>query len=206
MIRAVAVVSLLSLLVMVLYLPAAHPAERFLQQLRAELQTSAEYWGRDATTEMLARALGMQTSARDATALPSTHDAPPLQTLDAAVSTEMSAVNQRLFNNSYFRSIEALFMLASFRLSMLLKWLPWLTLFALPVAMDGHWHRIIQAKEFQQHDPEMFAIWACSAILATCATVLGLVVPASLHPLVMPCAPGLVIVLAGMAWRSFHRR
>ena len=36
MIRAVAVVSLLILLVLVLYVPAAHPPERFLAQLRAE--------------------------------------------------------------------------------------------------------------------------------------------------------------------------
>ena len=36
MIRAVAVLSLLVLLVLVLYAPSAHPPERFLAQLRAE--------------------------------------------------------------------------------------------------------------------------------------------------------------------------
>ena len=35
MIRAVAVLSLLVLLVLVLYVPSAHPPERFLAQLRA---------------------------------------------------------------------------------------------------------------------------------------------------------------------------
>ena len=36
MIRAVAILSLVSLLVLVLYLPSAHPPERFIAQLRAE--------------------------------------------------------------------------------------------------------------------------------------------------------------------------
>ena len=41
MIRAVAAVSLLILLVLVLYVPAAHPPERFLAQLRAEHEAAA---------------------------------------------------------------------------------------------------------------------------------------------------------------------
>jgi hypothetical protein len=206
MIRGVAVISLLSLLILVLYLPAAHPPERFLQQLRLEMGRCAEFWGEEMATDMLDKALGMQTSARGATALPSSHDAPSTKTLGGAVATEMGAVNQRLFNNAYFRSVEALFMLASFRLAMMLQWLPWLSLLALPLVLDGHWHRVIKAKEFRQHDPEMFAIWACFGITGACATVLGLVFPITLHPLVMPGSPVVILVLAGLAWRSYHRR
>ena len=43
MIRVVAVVSLLCLLVLVLYLPSAHPPERFLAQLRIEHQATAAF-------------------------------------------------------------------------------------------------------------------------------------------------------------------
>jgi hypothetical protein len=206
MIRGVAVISLLSLLILVLYLPAAHPPERFLQQLRLEMGRCAEFWGEAVATDMLDRAMGMQTSARGVTALPPSHDAPSTKSLEGAVATEMGAVNQRLFNNAYFRSVEALFMLASFRLAMMLQWLPWLSLLAAPLALDGHWHRVIKAKEFRQHDPEMFAIWACFGITGACATVLGLVFPITLHPLVMPGAPLPILALVGMAWRSYHRR
>ena len=45
MIRVVAVVSLVCLLVLVLYLPSAHPPERFLAQLRTEHEATAAYWG-----------------------------------------------------------------------------------------------------------------------------------------------------------------
>ena len=206
MIRGVAVISLLSLLIMVLYLPAAHPPERFLQQLHLEIGLCSEFWGQQVATDMLDRAMDMQTSARGATALPSAHDAPSTKTLGGAVATEMGAVNQRLFNNAYFRSVEALFMLASFRLAMMLQWLPWLSLLALPLVLDGHWHRVIKAKEFRQHDPEMFAIWACFGITSSCASVLGMAIPLTLHPLVTPGAPMLIIVMLGMAWRSYHRR
>jgi hypothetical protein len=206
MIRGVAVISLLSLLILVLYLPAAHPPEWFLQQLRLEMGRCAEFWGEAVATDMLDRAMGMQTSARGVTPTPSSHDAPSTKNLEGAVATEMGAVNQRFFNNAYFRSVEALFMLASFRLAMMLQWLPWLALLALPLVLDGHWHRVIKAKEFRQHDPEMFAIWACLGISGSCAAVLGLVFPITLHPMVLPGAPLLILMLAGMAWRSYHRR
>ena len=43
MIRVVAVVSLVCLLVMVLYLPSAHPPERFLAQLRTEFKAKRNF-------------------------------------------------------------------------------------------------------------------------------------------------------------------
>jgi hypothetical protein len=45
MIRAIAVVSLLALLVLVLYVPSANPPERFVAQLRAEYGMAAGFWG-----------------------------------------------------------------------------------------------------------------------------------------------------------------
>ena len=59
MIRAVAVLSLLVLLVLVLYLPSAHPPERFLAQLRAEHELATAYWGAEPASHLLDRALAM---------------------------------------------------------------------------------------------------------------------------------------------------
>jgi hypothetical protein len=118
----------------------------------------------------------------------------------------MSSVNQRLFNNAYFRSVDALLLLASYRLSTLLEWLPWLAVFVLAAVVDGGLARLIKSKEFLQHDPEMFALYASLGIVILCATVIGFVLPAMLHPLLLPCVPLVVGVLAGRALGCFHRR
>lgn len=118
----------------------------------------------------------------------------------------MSSVNQRLFNNAYFRSVDALLLLASYRLSTLLEWLPWLSGFVLAALVDGGFVRLIKAKEFLQHDPEMFALYASLGIMILCATVIGFVLPAMLHPLLLPCVPLVVGVLIGRAVGCFHRR
>ena len=206
MIRVVTVVSLLSLLVLVLYLPSAHPPERFLTQLRTEHQATAAFWGETPALRILSRALGMQDAARQATPVPSAADAPPSSALGGAVAHEMASVNQRLFDNAYFRSIDALVLLAAFRLSTLLEWLPWLAAFALAVLVDGGIVRLIKSKEFRQHDPELFALFACLAIAVACATVVGFVIPLTLHPLVMPAVPIAIGVLVSRALASFHRR
>lgn len=206
MIRVVAVVSLLCLLVLVLYLPSAHPPERFLAQLRIEHQATAAFWGEAPALRILSRALGMQDAARQATPVLSATDTLPSSALGGAVAHEMASVNQRLFDNAYFRSIDALVLLAAFRLSTLLEWLPWLTAFALAVLADGGIVRLIKSKEFRQHDPELFALYACLAIVVACATVVGFVVPLTLHPLVMPGIPIAISVLLSRAVGSFHRR
>ena len=96
--------------------------------------------------------------------------------------------------------------LAAFRLSTLLEWLPWLAAFASAVLADGWIVRVIKSKEFRQHDPELFALYACLAIVVACATVVGFVVPVTLHPLVMPVVPIAISVLLSRAVASFHRR
>ena len=88
----------------------------------------------------------------------------------------------------------------------MLEWLPWLTAFVLAVLADGGIVRLIKSKEFRQHDPELFALYACLAIVVACATVVGFVVPLTLHPLVMPGIPIAISVLLSRAVGSFHRR
>lgn len=206
MIRAMAVASLLSLLVLVLYVPSAHPPERFVEQLRTEYTHAVVFWGTDAGARMLSRAMSMQESARQASPVPSSKDAAPVGGVNAAVGREMTSVNQRLFNNPYFRSIDALLLLASFRLAMLLEWLPWLLAFPFAAMVDGYLVRMVKAKEFLHHSPEMFALYVSLAILTSCATILAFVLPITLHPLVVPCVPVVIGTLIGTAIRDFHRR
>jgi hypothetical protein len=109
---------------------------------------------------MLDRAVRMQEATANVTPIPAAKDAPLTTGVNGAVSQEMSAVNQRLFDNTYFRSVDALLLLASYRLATLLEWLPWLTAFVLAALVDGGLTRLVKAKEFLQHDPEMFALYA----------------------------------------------
>lgn len=206
MIRTSAVLSLVILLILVLYVPSAHPPHRFLAQLRTEHEVAVVYWGSDAATHMLDRAISVQEKTASATPIPAVKDAPSTTSMNGAVSREMSSVNQRLFNNSYFRSVDALLLLASYRLSTLLEWLPWLGVFVLAAVADGGFARLIKAKEFIQHDPEMFALYTSLGIVVLCAAVIGFVLPVTLHPLLLPCVPLLFGILAGRAVGCLHRR
>lgn len=206
MIRIVAVISLLCLLVLVLYLPSVHPAQRFLAQLRVEHEAITAFWGDAPASRILSRALSLLDSAREVTPVPSASDAPPASALDSAVAREMTSLNRRLFDNAYFRSIDALVLLASYRLSTLLEWLPWLAAFCVAALVDGGVVRVLRSREFRQHDPELFAAFTCLAIVAACAAVVGFVVPVMLHPLVMPSVPLLMSLLLSRALANFHRR
>ncbi len=206
MIRATAILSLVFLLILVLYLPSTHPPERFVAQIRMEHQAIADFWGPKAAIRILARAVRMQEAAAEVTPVPNASDAPLATGVNNAVAQEMASVNQRLFNNPYFRSVDALLLLGSYRLATLLEYLPGLAAFALAALLDGGFVRIIKAKEFVQHDPEMFALYASLAIVATCATVVGFVVPVTVHPLILPCVPLVISVLVGRAVGCFHRR
>ncbi|MDR3455678.1 MAG: DUF4400 domain-containing protein [Rhodoferax sp.] len=206
MIRAAAFFSLVILLLLVLYIPSAHPPQRFVAQIRIEHEATTAFWGSEPAARILARAVRMQDATVEVTPIPKASVAPSSTGVNNAVAKEMASVNQRLFNNPYFRSIDALLLLGSYRLSTLLEWLPWLAAFALAAIVDGWFVRLIKAKEFMQHDPEMFAVYACLAIIIMCATVVGFVVPVTLHPLVLPSVPLVVSVLVGRSVGCFHKR
>lgn len=206
MIRAAAVISLVLLLILVLYVPAVHPPERFLDQMRSEHQVAVDFWGAERAYRMLDRAVRMQSSAAEASPLPTLRDMPKSHGTNQAVATEMRSVNQRLFNNAYFRSVDALLMLASYRLSGLLGWLPWLIPLMLAASIDGFLLRIVRSKEFLLHDPEMFAVWCSLLIITGCATVVAFVLPIQLHPVMLAASPVAMTVLLGRAITHFHRR
>lgn len=162
--------------------------------------------GLQPATHMLDRAVRMQEATANVTPIPAAKDAPSTSAVNGAVLLEMTSVNQRLFNNPYFRSVDALLLLASYRLSTLLEWLPLLAAFVMAAIADGGFARFIKAKEFRQHDPEMFAWYASLGIVVLCATVIGFVLPMRLHPLLLPCAPLVAGTLVSRALGCFHLR
>lgn len=206
MIRVVSIVSLLCLLILVLYLPSTHSPDRFVELVRHEQQVIERSWGKKAAFRILSRALAMADSAQQVSPVPRPSKAGTPDVVSGAVAIEMASVNQRLFNSAYFRSIDALLLLAAFRFSTLVEWLPWLLAFSAACVIDGALTRRVKAKEFRQHDPEWFALHASLGILTICMTIIGLVLPQLLHPLVMPCAPVLLSLFVGSALACFHLR
>ena len=206
MIRFVSTASLLALLVLVLYLPSAYPPERFINQLRAEHELTIDFWGHDHATRVLSRLLDLQATAQHASPVPSLANAPTPNPVDLAVAKQMSEVNTRLFNNPYFRSIATLLALATYRFCALIEWLPVMLVFMMAALFDGFMLRIIKSKEFLQHNPEMYALHACAAIVTVCATVVAFVLPVSIPALVFSIVPVVVSVFVSRALANFHRR
>ncbi len=202
MIRFVSTASLATLLILVLYLPSAYPPQRFIDQLRAEHASTTGFWGHNHAMRILSRMLDWQATAKQTGPLLSSATNP----VNSAVARQMTEVNHRLFSNPYFRSIDTLLALATYRLSVLIEWLPMLLAFMLAALFDGALVRIIKSKEFLQHDPETFALHACAAIMTACSAVLALVLPVTLHPLAFAAVPIAMSVFASRALANFHRR
>ena len=206
MIRAVAVFSLSTLLLLILYLPSAHPPERFVQQLQQEHLRASDVWGIATADRILDRAMAMTSRAGAASPLPTHHAAPEGQRSAGRIGQEMAQVNRRLFDNAYFRSIEALLELASYRLSALLEWAPKSLFLMLALLADSFARRVIKAHEFTRHDPELFALCLSAAIVTTCACALSLALPVSVHPLAWAAAPLGMAAPIARAVADFHRR
>lgn len=206
MIRVVFVVSFTALLILVLYLPSAYPAQRFIAQLRAEHAQLAAFWSVDRAERVLERSLDVQDETARSIPISEARAAPTLATMPTAVAAEMSAVNARLFHSPYFRSVDALLLLASYRLFATLEWLPWVALFAAAAALDAAVVRSIKARQFGHHDPEAFAVCAAGAVALVCGALVAFVLPATLPPSLMPALLIAMVMLVAGALRNFHRR
>lgn len=206
MIRIVCTTSLVALLILVLTLPAAFPPERFIEQVRSEHALTAESWNPAHAVRILARMLDLQAAAAQVSPVPSPVIDPPSKPVALDVAWQMGQVNHRLFNSDYFRAIDTLFALATYRLCALMEWLPVLLPWLLAALFDGAMRRRIKSREFIQHNPEVFALTACGAVIALCLTVVALVLPVTVPPLALPLVPLSISVLASRALASFHRR
>lgn len=205
MIRVISIAALTLLLVFVLYLPAANPPERFMAQIRDEHGLNAAFWGEDRAERILEHTLAMNQALSGASPVPNATHAPQTDRMAQAVAQEMERVNQRFFGNAYFRSIDALLLLATFRLAALVEWLPVQTFVILALVIDGLIVRILRSKEFKPHDPEWFALHASAFVLLVCGSILTFVVPMTIAPTVLAAIP-----VAGMSFLSrvianFHR-
>lgn len=204
MIRIVTICSLVSLLMLVLYLPAAKPAEVFISQVRVEHALLSEFWGKDHAMAMLAKMVDLQ---------PDSTASPPLIPIaqgqagqGANVLPEVAAVGDRLMNNDYFRSLNALLVLATYRAAVVLYLLPGLLPFLVAAVVDGVVRRSVKGKDFSGHNPEVFAACVSGAIVACCFLVIGCVLPIQLPAALMPTLLFGCGALANIGLANYHKR
>jgi hypothetical protein len=149
----------------------------------------------------------LHADAAEALPIPATRsDASAPNAANTAAATQISAMNARLFGSPYFKSIEALLFLATYRFAVLLEWLPTVLVFVAAATFDGVILRVVKSKEFLQHNPEMYALFASMIVLVVCGTVVAFVMPTTLYPIVLAIVPVCVGVFAGIAVANFHRR
>jgi len=206
MIRVISIAALALLLIFVLYLPAANPPERFMAQIRNEHGLNTAFWGEARAEGILERTLAMNQALSGASPVPNATQAPHTDRMAEAVTQEMERVNQRFFGNAYFRSIDALLLLATFRLAALVEWLPVQAFVILALVIDGLIVRILRSKEFKPHDPEWFALHASAFVLLACGSVVAFLVPLTIAPPLLALVPVVGTLFLSRVIANFHRQ
>lgn len=197
--------ALCALLVYALYLPAQHPPEHWVQELRREHERNVTFWGADRAQQILARALFLY-GQRDELAPAAFASAPdaPASAGRGAVAQTMAEIVQRLLHNRYAQGFDALVLVATYRLSALAQWLPWVGGWVLLAGVDGYCVRLIRSKAFLAHSPTRFALCVIAAALALVLTLLLLVIPAALAPTLLGALPLALGSLLARAISHFH--
>ena len=205
MIRYVWITAMLAILCIVLYIPSAVPPERFLEVLRAEHALNEHVWGTATAQRILSRMLDMQQAGKQLSDPP----APTVQVaqngaVDAAMAHQVSQMSARLFGNPYFRSIDSLFVLLTYRLSALVELLPLLLIFCLVVAVDGLVVRLVRAREFIPHSAEMFGGSVAGGIALGSAVVVAWFLPLQLHPMFVTLCLLVMLFVLSRALANYH--
>jgi hypothetical protein len=118
----------------------------------------------------------------------------------------MAAVSTRLFQNDYFVSLNALFLLATYRFAVILYLLPRIAPFLLAALTDGLVRRAVKGTDFSGHNPEVFSACACGVILVACAAVIACVLPVQLPSALLPTLLGAFGVLTSAGLANYHKR
>ena len=139
MVRYVWIGTMLASLCIVLYIPSASPPERFTDVLRAEHVVTREIWGPAVADRILRRMLDIQQGSPPLSEPPSPMVHVGQQpAVDTAMAAQMTQMSMRLFGNPYFRSIDSLFALATYRLSAITAYLAAVVLRG--IVARGHHH------------------------------------------------------------------
>lgn len=205
MIRYVWITAMLAILCIVLYIPSSVPPERFLDVLRNEHALNESVWGEATAQRILSRMLDMQEAGKQLSTPPESASQPQAgSAVDTAVAKQMGQVSTRLFGNPYFRSIDALFVLVTYRLSALVELVPLLLIFCGVVVVDGLVLRQVRAREFVPHSAELYGGSVVGGIAVGSAVVVACFLPLRLHPMFVTLSLLLMLFVLSRALANYH--
>lgn len=198
MIRATLLLVLTAILFITLYIPAVTTPDGFLTVIRAEHLHSVEVWGEDHANAVMSRTLSAhetpQSTAERAVALGISFERAS-DPLTKPMSKPLKSLTERAFKNEYFRSVEALLVMVTFRLLSLSALLPLALVFAFSCLVDGYVLRLVRAKEFISPSAEAFGVMLGLSIILVGGLVVLFFLPVPLSPVV----PVSVLVVAAFA-------
>jgi hypothetical protein len=203
MIRYLAIALTAGVLVLVLWLPASHPAAQFYHAARADHLSNSRLWRGQFATTALRSALTAAAADRPDTA-PAPAAASPAGAAEGRLATRMQDIAARVYGTPYMRSLEAMTTLACYRLATLLYLAPGMGLLLLPALADAAVRRIIRTHEFRRHDPERYSFGIAGAMLAIVALLVSCALPFPLHPILPPCAMLMAAYCLHVVVANFH--
>lgn len=184
MIRGVIIASLVTMLLLVLYLPAVTSPATFYEHVRSEYSAYGATWGQERAHRALKGAMAM---LERPTAAPLMTGASVQQgRTTTAAGHQFDAVSRRILDSDYLRAFNALALLAGFRLAVLVQLCPGLLCFATAYVMDGFVRRWVKGREFVHLHPEIWTGSVCGICLALCAAIISSVLPVKMPLALLP--------------------
>jgi len=206
MIRVVFIGALALILCAILYIPSTTSPERFIDIIKRENAAHRAAWGEDAADRSMTRLLNLQQSVvqEHQTPAPTASEAPFAATPQAAMTQQVGQMGARMFANSYFKSIEGLMLLASYRACALVEILPLALLVLVVVVIDGCVVRVVRSREFIPHSAELFSASSAGGIFIGSGVLLSLFLPFSVDPMYVTAAIVLMLFTLSRAIANYH--
>lgn len=201
MLRALALVALLSMVVLALYLPSQYPAAVFFERVRAEHEVNQRFWGSHMAEAILERALELdEASVRvPEKVAPEILAERPVAPATAATARRLSEMKDRFFRTDYVQALRATRFLVEYRLVAALEWSFVAAVVGVLAILDGLVLRKVRAHEFGDHNPARFGVLAFLAMGLVWLVGVSFMWPGAVHPLFYGVAPVALALLLGGA-------
>lgn len=201
-------IAIISLVVLALYLPSQFPAQTFYDHLRAEHAANEAFWGNAHAGEILERALAMDAvivAAPETVAPAVVKPKEPIAGALGDVRRRLAAMWERFTGSSYVQGLRATLLLAEYRLSSVVQWLPAVLGFVVLALVDGLVVRVVRAYEFGDHSPVRFGAVAVAFVGLAWLVAVSLMWPTAVHPLFYAIVPLVLAALLSALIANFHR-
>ena len=184
-----------------LTLPAFVSPASVAATIRDEHRLHASWLGEAAELDILARAMRWLGHVSEAGQRVAPEDPPRLDSLSPRLASAAGSASQ----TPYVQGVRALVRLAVYRLAALTEWFALGIPLLLAATMDGAVMRTVKLRSFAHASPVLFGIGLNGALAVAATSVLALLVPHPVHPLVWVTLVTIFSVTARTAISNFHR-